>query len=178
MKRIWSDYPDKDIYNADGTALYYRMLPSASMTIDDITPIAFKTRKEKVSLLLCRNMDWFDKLIPLVIGKYKKPRCFKSQSILPVKYTSNSASWMTRAISGGWLLQWNLKLARESRKVCLILDNYSCHIDLKAILKSKLSTFQKIPQHYCSHWTKRLLRQLSLLQKVNEWKNFRGDGVS
>ena len=87
LKRIRSDYPDKDIYNADETAFYYRMLPSATMTIDDITPITFKTRKEKVSLPLCTNMDGSDKLIPLVIGKYKKPRCFKSQSILPVKYT-------------------------------------------------------------------------------------------
>ena len=119
------------------------MLPSATMNIDDITPIAFKTRKEKVTLNLFTNMAGSDKLIPLEIGKYKKPRCFKNQSILPVKYTSNSASWVTRAIFDDWLLQWNRKLARESRKVCLIVDNCRCHIDLKSYSQIKVEYLPK-----------------------------------
>lgn len=63
----------------------------------------FKVQKEKVSLLLCTNITGNEKLLPLVIGRYKSPRCLKTMKELPCYYESNSASWMTRVIFKKWL---------------------------------------------------------------------------
>ena len=39
-----------------------------------------------------------NKLISLVIGHFKKPRCLKSVKCLPVNYDGNRNTWMTREI--------------------------------------------------------------------------------
>ncbi|GFX78727.1 tigger transposable element-derived protein 6 [Trichonephila clavipes] len=40
-------------------------------------------------------MDGSEKIIPLVIGKSAKPRCFKGINSFPTKYRSNKNAWMT-----------------------------------------------------------------------------------
>nr|XP_021003160.2 uncharacterized protein LOC110283023 [Parasteatoda tepidariorum] len=43
-------------------------------------------------------MNGNEKLKPLVIGKSKRPRCFKNVKSLPVEYEANSNAWMTTMI--------------------------------------------------------------------------------
>uniref|UniRef100_A0A6B0TZ23 Putative tick transposon n=1 Tax=Ixodes ricinus TaxID=34613 RepID=A0A6B0TZ23_IXORI len=55
-----------------------------------------KVSKERVTVLFCVNMDGSDKRRLFIIGKYKRPRCFKKRECLPVVYTANGKAWMTQ----------------------------------------------------------------------------------
>ena len=74
---------------------------------------------------------------PVVIGKFKKPRCFKQFPIETyVKYVNSSRAWMTAAIFNKWLLEWDLELWKTRTKILLAIDNCPSHhvdIDLKSI---------------------------------------------
>jgi hypothetical protein len=48
--------------------------------------------------LLCCNSDGSEKLKQLVIGKYRKPRCFKNIFSLPCKYVNNNKAWIASKI--------------------------------------------------------------------------------
>lgn len=64
---------------------------------------------------------------PLVIGKYKRPRCFRGVQNVPLPYDHNNTAWMTKEIFQEWLLKWDKDLCSKSRKVCLLLDNANPH---------------------------------------------------
>lgn len=72
-------------------------------------------------------MSGDEKLPALVIGKSKKPRCFKNVKTLPVKYQNNKRSWMTGLLFEEWLRSINEKFKKEERKVCLFIDNCPAH---------------------------------------------------
>ena len=52
-----------------------------------------KYSKNRLTGLVCGNAVG-EKLPLLVIGKSKKPRCFKDVSTLPCQYTNQKKSWM------------------------------------------------------------------------------------
>ena len=64
---------------------------------------------------------------PMIIGKLKKPRCFKGVDIEKrgIVYAANSNAWMTVIIFDKWLHQLNLWM--HGRKVLLLFDNASSH---------------------------------------------------
>ena len=66
---------------------------------------------------------------PVVIWNSKKPRCFRGFDVrsLPVKYYSQSKSWMTGEILVDYLTSFNQKMRAEKRSVLLLLDNAGCH---------------------------------------------------
>ena len=90
---------------------------------------AAKKALDRITLLVCCNMDGSDKLKLLVVGKSKQPRCFKGVNIqkLPVTYTSNQAAWMTAAIFTDWIKEWDRKLTSQGRSILLLVDNATCH---------------------------------------------------
>lgn len=90
------DYAPCDIYNVDETGLFYKLQPSKTLHFKDKACDGGKLSKERIIVLLGSNMDGTDKLVPLVIGKFGKPRCFKYVKSLPVTYRSNKNSWMSR----------------------------------------------------------------------------------
>lgn len=124
---IMKDYAPKDIYNADETGLFYEMLPARTLDFKGQRCHGGKHSKKRVTVLLCANMDGTDKRPPLVIGKSAKPRCFKGNRNLPVKYVANSRSWMTRVIFGEWVVALDRDMKQQGRNVCLLLDNCSAH---------------------------------------------------
>lgn len=66
------------LYNADGSGLFYRLLPNTTyVTANEKTAPGRKIRKERVSFMLCSNADGSNKVTPFVIGQSKEPRCFK-----------------------------------------------------------------------------------------------------
>jgi hypothetical protein len=93
-----------------------------------------KQSKERLTLALCCNVDNSDKLPLWVIGKFKNPRCFKNINVtsLGCVYRNNASTWMTRIIFLEWL--WAFDLHVSSRKVLLILDNFSGHTPVEKIL--------------------------------------------
>lgn len=48
-----------------------------------------KRNKEHIAISLCANIDGSEKLLILVFGKSKKPRCFQNMKSLPSGYESN-----------------------------------------------------------------------------------------
>ncbi|XP_070384481.1 tigger transposable element-derived protein 4-like [Dermacentor albipictus] len=101
--KVLDQYKPSDIYNADEPALFYEMLPSKTLDLKGQKCLRGKHSKRRVTILLRTNMDSTDKRPLLVIGRSKKPRCFKGNRRLPVQYTANLKAWMTRAIFGSWL---------------------------------------------------------------------------
>jgi hypothetical protein len=63
----------------------------------------------------------------LVIGKSKKPRCFKNVKSLPVDYEANKTAWMTSAIFVNYIKKCDEKFHGQGRKVLFFMDQCPCH---------------------------------------------------
>jgi hypothetical protein len=88
-------YCDEQLYNCDESALFYRMLHTKSLDLKSAPNKAgLKLSKDRVTLLFCLNKAGTHKLPPLLIGKSKNLRCFKSlnRKHLPIEYASKFKS--------------------------------------------------------------------------------------
>lgn len=93
---------DAQCYNADESALFYRLLPDKTyVAATEKTAPGRKTSKERITFMLCANADGSHKLNPLVIGKSANPRCFKGFSN-PLEYSSSKKAWMTSQLFFHW----------------------------------------------------------------------------
>ena len=117
-----------NIFKADETALYFRMLSDKTLAFSDDKGAGGKKNKERVSILLCCNMSGSDKLKPFMIGKSAKPRCFKGIKVENlVKYAAQNAAWMIGPLFEDWLKDVNRKMASQNRKILMLVDNCSAH---------------------------------------------------
>jgi len=86
LELLLMKYPKENVFNMDETGLFYRLMT-----------ISFKGEKcsggelsnERITGALCANMLGTEKMEPIVIGKYGKPRCFKNVTNLPCVYKFN-----------------------------------------------------------------------------------------
>ncbi|GBL74291.1 Tigger transposable element-derived protein 6 [Araneus ventricosus] len=111
-----------DIFNADETDLFYRVLPEKTLCLEGEKCSGGKISKERLTLLLCCNMlEDFE--IPVVIGKTKKPRCFKNIDVrkLSVSWKSNKKAWITTEIMSDWLMELEKKMKKQKRKIILFM---------------------------------------------------------
>lgn len=122
-----ASYSERDVYNADETALFFQLLPSHTHAMKGETCAGGKHSKVRVTVLLCCNMDGSDRRKLFVIGKSAKPRDFRNLHSLPVRYRSNTKAWMTKALFEEWLLELDQEMATKRRKILLLLDNCSAH---------------------------------------------------
>ncbi|UYV75787.1 TIGD4 [Cordylochernes scorpioides] len=125
---LLAKYSPQDIFNADETGLFYKLLPNQTMTIRGEKCEGSKKSKEIITVLVCCNMDGSEKLPLLYIGKYRRPRCFHGMNI-PSNYHFNKKAWMTGAIFTDWLKKLDQIFKRRKRKflliylyICLILS--------------------------------------------------------
>ena len=130
--KICSSYEDKDIYNADETAFYYKALPGKSLCPKGHRLTGGRPKKDRLSALFIVNMDGSDKRRAICVGKSVNPVCItlrrqRTRIALPVDYYGNGSGWMTRKTFGEILQKWNRQLVREGRKVVLLLDNHVSH---------------------------------------------------
>lgn len=148
LQSLISNYAPQDIYNGDETGLFFRALPTKSLTLRGEKCVGGKMSKERLTVFLCGNMlGNMEKAV--VIGKAKKPRCFKKLDIssLPVTWLHNSKAWMTSVFMEDWLQKFNQKMANQGRKVILFMDNATCHPRL-TLSNVKLAWF---PPNTSSH---------------------------
>ncbi|GFW02877.1 tigger transposable element-derived protein 6 [Trichonephila clavipes] len=68
-------------------------------------------------------MDGSEKITPLIIGKFAKPRYFKGINSFPTKYRSNKKTRMTTELFNEWLISLNSDMKKEIRHILLFLDN-------------------------------------------------------
>lgn len=73
-------YNPNNIFNADESGLFYRLLPSQTIHFKNQACHGGEQNKDRITMLLCANWSGTEKLIPLVIGKSANPRCFPKKS--------------------------------------------------------------------------------------------------
>ena len=91
------EYSPDDIYNADETALFfYKLLPTSTLAAKNDPCLGVKQSRDRVTVLLATNMSGTDKRKPLIIGRFKKPRCFADSPIdeYPITYTASKIRWI------------------------------------------------------------------------------------
>lgn len=134
---LMNRYEEKDVFNADETGLFFKCLPNKTFAFKNDSCKNGKHSKERLTIMFCANMDGSEKIKPLVIGKSKKPRCFKNIKSLPVNYENNRKAWMNGFLFEKWMLELDNKFTSENRKVLFFVDNCSAHCkDVQKKLKS------------------------------------------
>ena len=98
----------------DEFGLQFKSLPKRTYAHKQTPVKAKKHVKARISVLVGAAMDGH-RFKPLVIGKYKRPRCFKgvNMSTLPVHYYHNRSAWMNQEIFTDWFLYHFLPEVRE-----------------------------------------------------------------
>ncbi|PNF43064.1 Jerky protein homolog-like [Cryptotermes secundus] len=127
----------EQIYNADETGLYWKCLPTRTLAFQNERQApGHKSSKERLTVLCCSNASGTHKLIPVVIGKAKRPRSFKGTvaSSLPIHYFNQKVAWMNRAIFKEWFdfkfvpqVRDHLKSQGLPEKAVLLIDNAPSH---------------------------------------------------
>ena len=106
-----------DVYNADETGFYWRVLPNKMHGIPGEICTGDKKSKERVASLVCANMSGIDKCLLLTLGKFRHPQCFNRVRCLPTQYEANKSAWMTLSIFEEWLKQWDAELTKTARNI-------------------------------------------------------------
>lgn len=78
-------YSPQDIFNADETALFFKLLPAKTITYKGNKCTGGKKSKERITVMVAANMTGTEKLPLFVIGKSRNLRCFKNQTTRPTK---------------------------------------------------------------------------------------------
>lgn len=120
-------YELKDIFNADEFGLFFKLLPDKSLVLPKETCHGGKLSKERLTVLVGANADGSEKLDLLVIGKSKKPRCFKNIKTFPCEYSNSKKAWMTGERFEKWLKDLDKKFIKKKRKIVLLIDNCPAH---------------------------------------------------
>ncbi|CAC5356722.1 unnamed protein product [Mytilus coruscus] len=128
--KLVGDYTPENVFNADETGLLFNALLDKTFGQNGEACKDGKLAKERITVMLAYNSTG-EKLLPLVIGKAKKPRCFKNINVnnLPVIWQSSKKAWMTEYIFTEWMQQINKKMKSKKRKILLFLDNATSHSD-------------------------------------------------
>lgn len=96
------DLCQEQIYNADESGLYWKLLPTKTyVTLQQKQAPGRKSEKQRITFLSCANASGKHKLKMLVIGKAKKPRVFKN-FVCPVEYKNSKSAWMTSSLFKDW----------------------------------------------------------------------------
>lgn len=93
------------VYNADETGLNYKALPKKTLaSLSEKYAPGFKMQKERITAMVCANASGNNRLPLLLIGKAKRPRCYKgvNMNALPVKYYAQKNAWMDSIIFAEW----------------------------------------------------------------------------
>ncbi|XP_050498761.1 tigger transposable element-derived protein 2-like [Diabrotica virgifera virgifera] len=93
------------IYNADETGLFYRMLPSKTLASKtEEAAKGYKKSKDRLTIMACSNASGKHKFPLVLIGKSKNPRALKNvnRDSLPVVYQSQKNAWMDSTTFKNW----------------------------------------------------------------------------
>ena len=126
-----SVFSPRDVFNFDKTSLFYRLEPNKTLATKPV--MGRKKDLERLTIGLCTNALGTEKLNPIVIGKYGRPRCFKNinnTNNLGIIYRHNKSAWMTGTIFKQWItnVDNDISMKTHGRRILLIIDNATCHI--------------------------------------------------
>ena len=127
-------YCAEQIFNADETALFFKMLPDKTLAEKDdkVAKKGYKQIIDRITLLFFAcNWAGTMKMRPLAIGKFRAPRCFHhvNMNTLPVQYDFSKNAWMTSSIFKTWFhktfvptVRRHLRALGLEEKACLLMD--------------------------------------------------------
>ncbi|KAE8219723.1 hypothetical protein CF326_g8893 [Tilletia indica] len=84
-------------------------------------------------------------MAPIIIGKTKKLRFFNKHTgqQLGFDYYNNKTAWMTGLIFFDWLMRWNEALRKDTRRILLLVENFSGHtVDTSKLPNIQLQFFK------------------------------------
>ncbi|GBN71081.1 Tigger transposable element-derived protein 4 [Araneus ventricosus] len=182
MENVWLDiirnYDEKDIFNADETGLFYKLTPNQTLKFKGEKCVGGKLSKVGITILVCTNVNCSEKQKLTVIGKSQKPRCYKNVKKLPVDDKSTKEAWMTSDLFQKYFRQWDKELAKKKRKITLLIDNCTAHIEpsnlqwIKVVFlpPNTTSVLQPMDQGVicslkCNYWKQLILRILECYDK-------------
>lgn len=89
-----------------------------------------KGPKVRLTYVFTSNADGSEKLLPIILGKAKRPQVFqkKSSKQLSFYYQNNAKVWMTLVLYQEWIQEWDSELQVRNCKILLLQDNFSGHI--------------------------------------------------
>ena len=160
---IEHDIGPEQLYNADETGLYWKMMPSKTLAgAGEEKASGFKKVKDRVSILACVNAAGTHKLPLLLIGKSQNPRCFKhvNKDRLPVTYRAQSNTWMTATIFQDWFktvfvpkVKTHLESLGLPLRALLLIDNCPAHpSDLSVVTTDGTIECRFLPANTTSHF--------------------------
>ncbi|ERE83889.1 tigger transposable element-derived protein 5 isoform X1 [Cricetulus griseus] len=120
-------YDDEQIYNANVTGLYWRLLPEQAATQgagNSSGPSGCTQRwpGDRVTVLLAANLTGSHKLKPLVIGRLPDPPSLRhhNQDKFPASYRYSPDAWLSRPLLRGWFFEEFVPgVKRFLRRSCL-----------------------------------------------------------
>ncbi|CAG9566413.1 unnamed protein product [Danaus chrysippus] len=138
LPKLTEGYTDSQIWNADETGLFFKLTPDRTLKFKGEKCTGGKLSKDRITVLVASSMEG-EKRKLLVIGKAKKPRCFKNVKTLPVDYEANKKAWMTSEIFEKVLRKWDSELRRHNKKIILFIDNCPAHPHIQKLTNIKLA---------------------------------------
>ena len=72
LQSLLLEYSLQDIFNADETVLFFRLLPDKTLEFKGVDCHGGKKSKERLTVMVCANMAGSEKMPLLVIGKSNK----------------------------------------------------------------------------------------------------------
>lgn len=142
LETVWPEirkgFKDDEIFNADETGLFFKITPDRTLKFRGEKCQGGKMSKERITVLVTANMTGTVKKKLLVIGKSKKPRCFKNINRLPVIYRHNKRAWMVSDLFQEFLTDWDNELFKSKQKILLLVDNCPAHPAVRNLKAIKL----------------------------------------
>ena len=115
LSAILPKYDLNQIYNADEFGLFYRAQPNKSLHLRNENCVGGKHSKLRLTGLTAADAVG-EKLPLFVIGRSKKPRCFKHIKHLPCRYRSQKKSWMDSILFEEWVREVDRRFTKEGRR--------------------------------------------------------------
>ena len=137
LPTILSKYDLTQICNIDEFGLFYRAQPNKSPHLKNEICVGGKHSKLRLTGLAAANVAG-EKLRLFVIGKTKKPRCFKYIKHLPGRYRSQKKSWMDSILFEEWVREVDRPFTKEGRKIVLLVDNCPAHPSIDNLISTEL----------------------------------------
>ncbi|XP_006830932.1 PREDICTED: tigger transposable element-derived protein 5 [Chrysochloris asiatica] len=119
-------YGDEQIYNANVTGLYWKLLPEQAGPRSPGDPggggCGRRWRGDRVTVLLAANLTGSHKLKPLIIGQLPDPPSLRhhNQDKFPASYRYSPDAWLSRPLLRGWFFEEFVPgVKRYLRRSCL-----------------------------------------------------------
>nr|XP_033802547.1 tigger transposable element-derived protein 3-like [Geotrypetes seraphini] len=127
LPSLLSEYSPEDIYKVDETAIFFREMPDRVLESNDSAGLS--RGREYVTVIICANSTGTEKMRLLVIGRSKRPRCFKGVTMdaLPVQYEADLYTRLSINIFQKWVHGVDVKMKQAGRKIILFIDHCTAH---------------------------------------------------